>query len=240
MSDTVDDRYVRQRGLVPPAALAGTFAFVVGVGAVGHALARNLASMGVPALTLVDPDVVGVENLSPQMFTEEDLGRAKVDVVAEECRRFYPAEGRESRVFTYPDHWHVSRYPVEAEYQDPRMAGKRVAVFSCVDGPPGETRARLWHDVRTRAAFWCDARMSGESINILASGHPSSDERYERTLYSRAETYEGPCTGRSTAYAATIAAGLMAQQFVLWLRWVPVDKDLLWNIAAGEVSTPEV
>src|SRR5207302_1599999 len=80
------DRDARQRGLVPPAALAACHALVVGVGAVGRQAALQLAAVGVPRLTLLDDDVVGPENLAAQGYWEEDVGRAKVDATAALCR----------------------------------------------------------------------------------------------------------------------------------------------------------
>ncbi|HDD40142.1 MAG TPA: ThiF family adenylyltransferase, partial [Nitrososphaeria archaeon] len=46
---------------------------VVGVGAIGCEVAKNLALMGVGRLILVDNDVIELSNLSRQMlFTDED------------------------------------------------------------------------------------------------------------------------------------------------------------------------
>lgn len=63
---TAAGRDARQRDLVPPGRLARCHAVVVGVGSVGRQVALQLAATGVPAMTLYDPDAVGVENLAPQ------------------------------------------------------------------------------------------------------------------------------------------------------------------------------
>src|SRR5689334_14652305 len=90
-SDAPAGRDARQRDLVPPARLARCHAVVVGVGAVGRQVALQLAATGVPALTLVDPDTVAPENLGPQAYPAADVGRAKVDATAADCRRLNPA-----------------------------------------------------------------------------------------------------------------------------------------------------
>ena len=59
-------RDARQRELIPPEALAKCHAVVVGVGSVGRQVALQLAAMGVPAMTLLDPDTVSQENLGCQ------------------------------------------------------------------------------------------------------------------------------------------------------------------------------
>src|SRR5207253_7129263 len=83
-------RDARQRDLVPPDRLARCHAVVVGVGAVGRQVALQLAATGVPAMTLVDPDVVGVENLGPQAYFAAAVGRPKVEATADDCRKLNP------------------------------------------------------------------------------------------------------------------------------------------------------
>jgi molybdopterin/thiamine biosynthesis adenylyltransferase len=52
------ERDSRQRDLVPPDRLADCHALVIGVGAIGRQVALQLAALGMPRLTLVDPDDV--------------------------------------------------------------------------------------------------------------------------------------------------------------------------------------
>ena len=67
-SPSLADRDVRQRQIVTPARLAACHAVVIGVGAVGRQVAVQLAAIGMSRLTLVDHDVVNVENLAPQAY----------------------------------------------------------------------------------------------------------------------------------------------------------------------------
>jgi sulfur carrier protein ThiS adenylyltransferase len=55
-------------------------------------------------------------------------------------------------------------------------------------------------------------------------------------LFESAEAYSGSCTAKSTIYCASIAAGLMLAQFTRWLRGLPVDRDLLVNLLAAEMT----
>src|SRR6476620_8607994 len=84
------NRDVRQREIVPPAALAACHALVVGVGAIGRQVALQLAAIGTAAVDLVDDDVVGEENLAPQGYWPRDLGRPKVDATAAAYRLVLP------------------------------------------------------------------------------------------------------------------------------------------------------
>jgi len=55
---TIQDRYVRQKELVPPDKLLDIKATVVGVGAIGRQVSLQLSAIGVPELQLIDFDQV--------------------------------------------------------------------------------------------------------------------------------------------------------------------------------------
>jgi len=50
------------------------------------------------------------------------------------------------------------------------------------------------------------------------------------------EAQPGRCTARSTLYVASIAAGLMIHQFTRWLRGLPIEPDLSFNLLASELT----
>jgi adenylyltransferase/sulfurtransferase len=65
---------------------------VIGVGGLGCPAALALARAGVGTLGLVDPDTVDASNLPRQtLYTDADVGRAKVDVAAERLCAVAPA-----------------------------------------------------------------------------------------------------------------------------------------------------
>ncbi len=64
---------------------------VIGAGALGNEILKNLALLGVGRVFLADLDVVSNSNLSRSvLFRAEDCGRRKVDVAAERAGRIYP------------------------------------------------------------------------------------------------------------------------------------------------------
>jgi molybdopterin/thiamine biosynthesis adenylyltransferase len=219
-------RDARQRELIPPDALDKCHAVVVGVGSVGRQVALQLAAMGVPALTLIDPDTVSEENLGCQGFWESDVGDAKVHAVANVCHQQFP--GLEL-------HAHQERFRKSAVKDWPR---NRVhAVFLCVDGM--ESRKLIWDSVKRTAGLVVDGRMAAEVIRVLASDHPSGDSAYPRTLFPGGEAYQGSCTAKSTIYGANVAAGLMLGQFARWLRGLPIVRDQTLNLLAAELTVAD-
>lgn len=64
---------------------------VVGAGALGNEVLKNLALLGVGQVFIVDFDVVEASNLSRSvLFRMEDAGRRKVEVAAEQVRKINP------------------------------------------------------------------------------------------------------------------------------------------------------
>ena len=225
MSDDLKDRDLRQRELVPPGELAGVHAVVVGVGSVGRQVALQLAALGVPAMTLFDHDRVGVENLASQGFWETDLGDPKVHAAANVAHQQFPR----MELHALPERFrrsHARQFPTD----------KSLAVFACVDAI--DTRRLIWESVRERAPFFADGRLAAEVIRVLASAAPHG-AGYSRTLFPAGEAYAGSCTGRTTIYAASIAAGLMLSQFARWLRGQPLTPDQTLNLLAAELTVDD-
>jgi molybdopterin-synthase adenylyltransferase len=95
------DRFARQR-IIPgwdQGRLAAATAVVVGVGALGNEVAKNLALAGTGRLVLCDPDVVSVSNLSRTvLFGQADVGTPKAVAAAAALRRLAPSVRTEPRV----------------------------------------------------------------------------------------------------------------------------------------------
>lgn len=78
--------------------IASSHVLIVGVGALGCEIAKNLTLVGVGKLTLIDMDTIETSNLSRQMlFTEKDRGRLKAEVALEKLSVLNP----EIEIITY-------------------------------------------------------------------------------------------------------------------------------------------
>jgi molybdopterin-synthase adenylyltransferase len=64
---------------------------VVGAGGIGNPVITQLVAMGVGKLRIVDRDVIEVTNLHRQhLYTDDDIGRVKVEAAAERLRKLNP------------------------------------------------------------------------------------------------------------------------------------------------------
>jgi sulfur carrier protein ThiS adenylyltransferase len=228
MAIDLQDRDLRQRDLVPPDKLADCRALVIGVGAIGRQVALQLAAMGVRDVTLIDFDSVDLVNLAPQGYAPDDLGKLKVEATANWCRRLNP----DLKVYTFNERFRRSSSKTLSCCQPD--GGRRLVAFCCVDSIAA--RGVCWDGLRHLSSFFCDARMSAEVLRVLASDRPALDQHYSSTFFSQGEAHTGTCTAKSTIYGASIAAGLMIGQFARWLRGMAVERDLILNLLASELT----
>lgn len=96
LSDEQLDRYARHIvlkdiGGAGQKKILDAHILVVGAGGIGCPAIQYLAAAGIGALTIVDDDVVSLSNLQRQvLFTEQDIGKAKVEVAKVAAQRINP------------------------------------------------------------------------------------------------------------------------------------------------------
>ncbi|MPY58429.1 ThiF family adenylyltransferase [Streptomyces spongiae] len=99
-ADGGGDRFDRQRRISgwDQRRLEKATVVVVGVGALGSEVAKNLALAGVGRLILCDPDTVAPSNLSRMALVGDgDVGRSKAEAVSRALRGLHPGGRAESR-----------------------------------------------------------------------------------------------------------------------------------------------
>jgi len=211
----MNDRFERQRQLIPQDRLRDLTGTVIGVGAIGRQVALQLAAMGTPRIQLVDFDRVEASNVTSQGYWQGDIGELKVAATGNAIHAIDPT----IVVDTCAD-----RFRPKQSLAD--------VLFCAVDSI--SARASIWRAVSHRCLFWVDGRMIGETIRVLCAADQSGREHYGSTLFPQSEAQTGHCTSRSTIYAASIAAGLMAHQFTRWLRELPQDVDTTLDLLAAD------
>jgi len=220
-AEQIEERYSRQRDIIPAERIAQCKATVIGVGAIGRQVSLQLTAMGIPWLQLIDLDVVEPSNLASQGYLESDLGRPKVEATVHVCHEINKA---------------LELSVINDRFKRSARVGN--IVFSCVDKI--DVRRLIWEAVKNRVNFYCDGRMSAEVLRVLTACDCESRKHYPSTLFNADEAFVGPCTAKTTIYCANIAAGLMLAQFTKYLRQLPVDADIQLNLLASELSVAEM
>ena len=212
-----DERYSRQRDIVPAEKLEACATTVIGVGAIGRQVALQLAAIGIPCLQLIDFDVVEESNVASQGYLEADLGKPKVEATAALCKQINSSMGIG---------------PAPQRFRRSTDVGN--IIFCCVDSM--DTRRLIWNAVKDTSSFFCDGRMSAEVLRVLTACDGASREHYPTTLFGSDEAYQGSCTAKTTIYCANVAADMMLGQFTKYLRSFPVDPDIQLNLLTSELT----
>jgi molybdopterin/thiamine biosynthesis adenylyltransferase len=164
----LDDRYARQRLLTwwDQGVLAASRVLVVGAGALGNEIAKNLALVGVGHLTIIDLDLIERSNLSRCVFFRPgEEGRSKAELAAERVRALNP------------------EIEVEAIHGNVMALGLgRVAGFDLVVAGLDNREARLWINraCRKLGMTWVDGAIEG--LRGVARVFGASGACYECTL----------------------------------------------------------
>lgn len=143
---------------------------IVGCGSVGSTVAENLVRCGISNLTLWDFDKVEPHNIVNQMFRQKDVGKSKVEALADILKEISP--------------------DVELELQSKGWQGKLMSgyVFLCVDNIELRRKIVEQHidspyvkamfDFRTGlefaqhyAADWSDSKMKQDFLNSMQFSH---------------------------------------------------------------------
>jgi sulfur carrier protein ThiS adenylyltransferase len=204
-------------------------AYIVGVGAIGSQVAKQLAHIGVEVIHIVDFDTVDVENLAVQGFTEADLGKKKVDAVSEACAAINSAVTIKSSTSKFRK---VMIEKIEKTDDD------RIVIISAVDKM--DVRKNIWEAYAEKFknvanALFVDSRMGAETARILTVRGTEEQPHYEKTLFNEGEGLQQSCTSKSTIYCANIAAGMIVGQFTKWLRGCYPDRDTLFGIFTNQL-----
>ena len=215
-----NERYSRQRDIVPPERISDCKATVIGVGAIGRQVALQLSAMGIPWLQLIDHDKIEWSNLASQGYLEGDMGKLKVNATLKQCWRINAATQIQA---------------VQERFRRSMEIGN--IVFCAVDRI--DVRRLIWEAVKDRVNLFCDGRMSAEVLRVVTACDFESRKHYLTTLFNSDEAFVGPCTAKTTIYCANIAAGFMLAQFTKYLRLLPIDADIQLNLLASELSIVE-
>lgn len=85
-----DDVFRRNGGLAASTVMPEKRVILIGAGSVGSMAALEFARAGVGRLTLIDPDTLEPENVCRHACNLDDLGRNKVDALAERIQAIHP------------------------------------------------------------------------------------------------------------------------------------------------------
>lgn len=221
--------FTRFSDIVPTDAIASLRVVMIGAGGIGAPAAICLAKCGVSQLEIWDFDLVGAENVGPQMYGPRQVGQPKVTVL----KRMIGQQSDWCEVRTVNSRFTSSQH---AE----TMANADV-IISAVDSLA--VRKDIWSSIPNdgRRRLLIDPRMGAEVLTVFSVLPGLSDKWYEATF--EGEPVNLPCTAKATFYTGFIAGAMVGQALKAWVCGERVLQemhlDLRWLSMFGTDATEE-
>lgn len=185
---------------------------LAGLGGIGSYCAYNLARMNPTALFLYDDDVVEQVNMSGQLYSQQDIGKPKVDAVSDMLSQYTVMRN----IYAIKD-----RFTEHSEPGDIMICG-----FDNMAAR--KTFFDAWHNhmlhyttTKERAkCLFLDGRLSIDTLQIFCitgDNEYACDEYYSKYLFSDSEADETVCSMKQTTYLACMIGSFIVNLFTNWV-----------------------
>lgn len=209
---TIAPDYWRQLDLFSPEKFGNKEVHIIGVGATGSWIALTLAKMGVQNIHLWDFDEVESHNLPNQCFRLKDVGRPKVDALAEVI---------------------MENTGIKAMAHNTAVTGEtnlKGIVFLLVDSM--DVRKDIWTGAikfKLAVEFMVETRMAIDNGRVYAirPSNPGDIKTWEETLYSDEEAEESPCSNRAISPTVSLIASIASWKLIKWQNGEDIQKELI-------------
>lgn len=195
MSDFEGLNLERQSGIIPTSVIQNIKVTIIGVGAIGSHVAKQLSQIGIRDLKVYDFDTIEEHNLPNQGFGLPDLGKPKVLAVKDRLELDYGV-----------------KVEARAEKVDADTKFDTEIVISAVDSMAA--RKAIWDSVKASSdvSVFLDARMGAMYAEAYSVSLESEDsiKGYEDTLFDDSEGYRAPCTEKSTIFCAAGTSAVLS------------------------------
>ena len=183
---------------------------IAGIGGIGSNCVYQLARMNPAALFMYDDDIVEQANMSGQLYCQDDIGKAKVDAMADmiksytTMRNIYAIKGR---------------FTPNSEAGDVMICGfdnmeaRRiffVAWHNHVMAKPEDER---------RKCLYLDGRLSINTLQVFCitgDNDWAMAEYADKYLFTDAEAEETQCSLKQTTYLACMIGSFIVNLFTNW------------------------
>lgn len=181
---------------------------LAGVGGIGSYVAFLLSRMKPSLLTIYDPDIVEEVNMSGQLYSKNDVGKAKVDSIANmiaDYSNFFGTMSVRGEVtdISPADHIMICGFD--------NMKARRLFFNSWlfhVSSLPEEEKKKC---------LFIDGRLAAEEFQVFCI---TGDDRYHQDIYmkeylfSDAEADETICSYKQTSHCANMIGSIIVNLFV--------------------------
>lgn len=210
-------KYSRQLDLITPKELNVPI-LIIGAGGIGSWAALALTKMGCTNITVIDHDVVDIENTPSQLYS--DVGTYKVEALKKEIldKTGVLIHGIRSTFQSWVITQKPTAYEIVIFAVDSLLQRKEILTYM------------LSQQIYTK--FLIDARMAGELIRILTVDTLKKEEfiEYAKTLDINKPAHEEPCTSKAVVYNTFLCGGLIASLVKKFVKKEIIKSNIIFDI----------
>lgn len=180
---------------------------VAGIGGIGSNVAFQLARMIPANLTLYDDDTVEMVNMAGQLFSSEDIGKAKVDAISNMIYNYTSMR----QVFTIRDKFTSNKEPGDIMICGFDNMRARATFFSSWVGHLKDKT-----EEERKKCLYLDGRLSIDTLQVLCitgDDHYNIDRYKKEFLFSDLQADATVCSMKQTTYLACMIGSLMVNLF---------------------------
>ena len=181
---------------------------LAGIGGIGSYVALLLARMKPKALFLYDDDEVETVNMAGQLYSINDVGKKKVDALADICSSF----ALYNSVFAIPE-----KFTLESEASDIMICGFDSMEARKLYYYKWANHIKELDDERKKHCLFLDGRLAAEEFQVFCI---TGDDTYSQELYKTKYLFDDEqadatiCSYKQTSYMANMIGSMMVNLFV--------------------------
>lgn len=181
---------------------------LAGIGGIGSYAALLLARMKPKALFLYDDDEVETVNMAGQLYSINDVGKKKVDALADICSSF----ALYNSVFAIPE-----KFTLESEASDIMICGfdsmkaRKLYYYKWIN------HVNKLDDDKKKHCLFLDGRLAAEEYQVFCI---TGDDEYNQKLYETKYLFDDSqadatiCSYKQTSYMANMIGSMIVNLFV--------------------------
>lgn len=183
---------------------------LAGLGGIGSYVSYNLARMNIAALFMYDDDIVEQANMSGQLYCIDDIGKAKVDAMADMIKSYTTMR---------------NIYAIKDKFKDSSEAGD-VMICGFDNMAARNTFFHAWRkhlrdksEEEKRKCLYLDGRLSINTLQVFCITGDNDwaiSEYMEKYLFSDAQAEETQCSLKQTTYLACMIGSMIVNLFTNW------------------------
>lgn len=181
---------------------------LAGIGGIGSYVSLLLARMKPKALFLYDDDEVETVNMAGQLYSINDVGKKKVDALADICSSF----ALYNSVFAIPE-----KFTLESEASDIMICGFDNMEARKLYYYKWANHIKELDDDRKKHCLFLDGRLAAEEFQVFCI---TGDDTYNQKLYETKYLFDDNqadatvCSYKQTSYMANMIGSMIVNLFV--------------------------